>query len=69
MPKTIDPDVEGMHPLRHTLGCEDWDRIERVIQEDSDEHVTPEELLAYEDWMYDAIAMKLQTVDGTTTLQ
>jgi|TARA_B110000503_G_scaffold125865_1_gene193882 hypothetical protein len=68
-PKTIDPDVEGIHPLRHTMSQKDWQRIERVIRDDADEQVTAEELSAYEDWMYDQIAGRLQTTDGTTVIQ
>jgi uncharacterized Fe-S cluster-containing MiaB family protein len=64
----IDPE-EAIHPLRNELSDEDWDRIERVIVEKSEEHVSCEELEAYADYLYDFIASKKQTHYGTTVLQ
>ena len=43
---TIDPEVEGVHPLRLELTDDDWDRIERVIVEKSKEQVSTQELEA-----------------------
>ena len=67
--KLIDPEVEGIHPLRHELTDNDWDRLERVIVDKSVEHVSTEELEAYNDYLYDLIASKIQTHYGTTVLQ
>ena len=67
--KLIDPEVEGVHPLRLKLTDDDWDRLERVIVKKSDEHVSTEELEAYNDYLYDLIASKIQTHYGTTVLQ
>jgi hypothetical protein len=66
---TIDPEVEGVHPLRLELSDDDWDRLERVIVDKSDEQVSTEELEAYMDYLYDFIASKKQTHYGTTVLQ
>ena len=67
--KLIDPEVEGVHPLRHELTDNDWDRLERVIVDKSVEHVSTEELEAYNDYLYDFIVMKMQTHYGTTVLK
>ena len=67
--KLIDPEVEGVHPLRLDLTDDDWDRLERVIVKKSDEHVSSEELEAYMDYLYDFIASKKQTHYGTTVIQ
>ena len=64
----IDPE-EAIHPLRNELSDDDWDRLERVILNKSEEHVTSEELEAYMDYLYDFVAMKKQTHYGTTVLQ
>ena len=66
---TIDPEVEGVHPLRLELTDDDWDRLERVIAKKSKEHVSSEELEAYADYLYDFIASKKQTHYGTTVIQ
>ena len=67
--KLIDPEGDGIHPLRHELTDNDWDRLERVIVDKSVEHVSTEELEAYNDYLYDFITMKMQTHYGTTVLQ
>ena len=69
MSKNINPETEGVHPLRLELSDDDWDRIERVIVDKSKEQVSSEELEAYMDYLYDVIASKKQTVEGVTTLQ
>lgn len=48
---------------------EDWARMRRIVSEDSDEPCTPCEIEALQDWIYDEIAGRLQTVPGTTVLQ
>lgn len=67
--KLINPEAEGMHPLRHELSDDDWDRIERVIVNKSKEHVSTQELEAFNDYLFDVIAAKVQTHYGTTVLQ
>jgi len=66
---TIDPEVEGVHPLRLELTDDDWDRIKRVIVDKSKEQVSTQELEAFNDYLYDFIASKKQTHYGTTVLQ
>lgn len=69
MSKTlIDPDT-AVHPLRLTMTDEDWDRLDRIFTEKSDESMTDEEVEAYLDWLYDEIAARKQTHYGITTLQ
>jgi hypothetical protein len=65
----IDPEVEGVHPLRLELSDDDWDRIERVIVDKSKEQVSTQELEAFNDYLYDLIASKIQTHYGTTVIQ
>lgn len=64
----VDPD-EAIHPLRNTLTEADWERLDRIILEKSDEDCTVEEMEAYNDWLYDEMAAKLQNIPGTTVLQ
>ena len=64
----IDPE-EAIHPLRNTMLEEDWERMDRIVSENSDEDCTAEEIAAYQDWLYDELAGRLQTHDGVTTLQ
>lgn len=64
----INPEKEGLHPHRHKMSDDDWDRLDRIVQ-GSDEPCTTEELDAYQDYLYDAIANKLQTHYGSTVLQ
>jgi hypothetical protein len=66
--KLIDPDL-AVHPLRLTMTDEDWDRLNRIFTENSDEDMSNEEVEAYTDWLYDEIAVRKQTHYGITTLQ
>lgn len=69
MAKTlIDPEA-AVHPLRLTMTDLDWDRLNRIFTEKSDESMTNEEIEAYMDWLYDEIAVRKQTHYGITTLQ
>jgi hypothetical protein len=63
----INPD-EAIHPLRLDLTEDDWERLDRIVL-GGEESCTAEELNAYQDWLYDEIASKLQTHEGVTTLQ
>ena len=64
----VDPD-EAIHPHRDKMSDDDWERLDRIIFQDSDEDCTLEEIEAYKDWLYDEFAGKLQTIAGTTVLQ
>jgi len=66
--KNINPE-SAIHPLRLSLEQNDLDRLHRILFESSQEPFTDSELEALEDIVYDAIAVKLQTHDGITTLQ
>jgi len=66
--KQVDPDVM-VHPLRSTLTDDDWTRIQTAIDKNLTHTVTDEELDAAHDVLFDAIAGKLQTHLGITTLQ
>lgn len=66
--KTVNPDLM-IHPYRNQMNDNDWERMNRIIAEKSDEDCTFEEIDAYNDYLYDLIAGKLQTVYGTTVLQ
>lgn len=65
----VDPNTQGVHPLRHSLRDEDWARLNRIVLENSSEQCTIEEINAFEDWLYDEVAAELQTHEGVTTLQ
>lgn len=65
----VDPNTEGVHPLRHSLTDEDWERLNRIVLENSKETCTLEEIDAFGDWLYDEVAAELQTHEGVTTLQ
>ena len=64
----IDPDA-AVHPLRLSMTDDDWNRLNRIFTEKSDESMTEEEIAAYMDWLYDEIASRKQTHYGITTLQ
>jgi hypothetical protein len=66
--KLIDPD-KAVHPLRLTMSDEDWDRLNRIFVDKSDEEMSDDEIAAYTDWLYDEIAVRKQTHYGITTLQ
>lgn len=57
------------HPLRDTLGDEDWSRIQHAIDTECFDDVTVDEIQAMHDALYDVIAGKEQTHYGVTTLQ
>ena len=57
------------HPLRDTLTQEDWSRIQTAMEYEDIDSVTDEEIDAAHDVLYDAIAAKLQTHEGVTTIQ
>lgn len=64
----IDPD-KAIHPARNSMSEEDWNRMDRIIGGNTDEDCSSEEIEAYQDWLYDQIAAKIQTHEGIVTLQ
>ena len=66
--KIVDPEIM-VHPTRLTMNDDDWERMDRIFVGDSDEDCSVEEIDAYQDYVYDLICAKLQTVPGTTVLQ
>lgn len=66
--KRVEPDrIE--HPYRSEMNEESWDRMSRVFMGNSGEDFTAQELEAYEDWLFDTIAGRLQTHSGSLTIQ
>lgn len=59
-PKYIDPEDQGIHPLRHELENDDWARLDHFMDTGQGE-VTSDELEAYNDWLFDELAGRLQT--------
>jgi len=66
--QTVDP-RKAIHPLRNTLTEADWARIQTAMDTNDVDSVTNEELDAAADLLFDAVAAKMQTHDGITTLQ
>lgn len=64
----IDPEVDGIHPLRLELSDDDMYDIMEGIQENKD-WMTLEELEAATDYLFDFIVAEKQTHPGITTLQ
>ena len=64
----VDPNT-AIHPTRNSMSEEDWDRMDRIVGGNSDEDCSTEEIEAYQDWLYDQIAAKIQTHEGVVTLQ
>lgn len=68
MYKLVDPETEGVHPLRLKLSDDDMYDIIEGIQENKD-WMTLEELEAATDYLFDYVVAQKQTVPGTTVLQ
>lgn len=66
--KHVDPEL-AVHPLRLELDEDDWERIRQAVFDDHADAVTEQEIEAMQDVLFDAIAGKLQTHQGVTTLQ
>jgi hypothetical protein len=64
----IDPETNGIHPLRHELTEMEIGEIIQGILDDKD-WMSLEEIEAAQDYLFDHIAAKSQTVPGVTTLQ
>ena len=64
----IDPNVEGVHPLRLTMTDDEMASVLQGIQ-DGQDWMTLEEIEAATDFLFDHIVAKKQTVPGEVTLQ
>jgi len=64
----IDPEVEGIHPLRRGMSDSDMATILEKI-ESGGEDLSIEQIHAAEDFLFDYVAGETQTVMGVTTLQ
>jgi hypothetical protein len=66
--KYIDPEVEGVHPLRLKMTDDEMADIMEGISSGAD-WMTLEEIEAAQDYLFDFIVAEKQTVEGVTTLQ
>jgi|TARA_B110000977_G_scaffold179397_1_gene237928 hypothetical protein len=58
------------HPYRASLTDDDWERLDCVFRDkDESVNVTSEEVAAYEDWVFDEIASRLQNAIPSMVLQ
>ena len=64
----INPELEGMHPLRQTLTDDEMAEIMQGIADGAD-WMSLEEIEAAQDYLFDFIVAEKQTVPGVTTLQ
>lgn len=64
----INPDLEGIHPLRQTLSDDDMADIIQGIADGKD-WMSLDEIEAAQDYLFDFIVAEKQTVPGVTTLQ
>ena len=64
----INPETEGVHPLRLELTDEDMGDILQGIEDGAD-WMSLDELDAALDHLFDFIVAQKQTVEGVTTLQ
>jgi hypothetical protein len=68
MVRYVDPEKDGIHPLRHKLTEEEMDDILQGIADDKD-WMSLEEIEAAHDYLFDAITIKMQTHPGEVILQ
>jgi hypothetical protein len=64
----IDPETQGIHPLRLSLTEDELGDIAAAIA-NNESWMSLEEIEAVQDLLYDHIAAAKQTVEGVTTLQ
>jgi len=64
----INPDEEGIHPLRHTMSDEEIGEILQGII-DNENWMSLEEIEAAQDYLFDHITAKKQTHPGMVTIQ
>jgi len=68
MVRYIDPEVEGIHPLRRGMSDSDMaDILEKI--EKGGEDLSMEQIEAAEDFLFDYVASETQNILGVTTLQ
>jgi len=68
MVRYIDPEVEGIHPLRRGMSDSDMaDILEKI--EKGGEDLSMEQIKAAEDFLFDYVAGETQNILGVTTLQ
>jgi len=68
MPRYIDIETEGFHPLRAEKDDNYWIKVIEAVENEED-WMTTEEIDAALDFLFDCIAEKTQTAYGVTTLQ
>jgi hypothetical protein len=68
MVRYVDPEVDGIHPLRHELSDDEMAEIIQGIS-DGKNWMSLEEIEAAQDYLFDAITIKKQTHPGEITLQ
>jgi hypothetical protein len=68
MVRYIDPEVEGIHPLRRGMSDSDMADILEKIQ-DGGKDLSMEQIEAAEDYLFDYVAGETQNMLGVTTLQ
>jgi hypothetical protein len=64
----INPEVDGVHPLRLTLSDDEMADIMEGISKGAD-WMTLEEIEAAQDYLFDFIVAEKQNVEGVTTVQ
>lgn len=67
-PKYINPEVEGIHPLRLTMSDDELADILEGINNGED-WMTMEQIEAVQDYLFDFIVAEKQNVEGVTTIQ
>ena len=67
-PKYIDPEVEGIHPLRRTMTDDEMAEIFEGIS-NGESWMTMEQIEAAEDYLFDFVVTEKQNVEGVTTVQ
>lgn len=68
MVRYVDPDLDGVHPLRLELSEDEMADIMQGIH-DNENWMSLEEIEAAQDYLFDYIVAEKQTVPGVTTLQ
>ena len=67
-PKYIDPEVEGIHPLRRTMSDDELADILEGI-DNGEDWMTLEQIEAVQDYLFDFVVAEKQNVEGVTTIQ
>lgn len=67
-PKYIDPEVEGIHPLRLTMSDDELADILEGI-DNGEDWMSLEQIEAVQDYLFDFVVAEKQNVEGVTTIQ